>query len=331
MRNYFGPVFLILSTIFLLSCDDLTKTVLPDATGRPGTIMVVMDSLYWAGDPGESVRGTFAKAQEGLPQREPLFNLNNTGNKNFGRVFKTMKNLLIVDIAGNKKKSVAITRDVWSEGQLIISITAPSKNAATKILEENSVTLLNHFKDEEVSRLKKKFAVNRKSKKALEIEKKFKFNIPLDENYSKAHEEDNLLWYRKDKAAGNNDISYGILIYTYPYVSDSTFEVKELVEQRNNFTKYVEGPYEDTYMISHPEFMPSEREINLDNRYVKELRGLWKMQNFFMGGPYVNYTMIDDSQERVVSIDCYLYAPNFDKREMVRELEALALSIEFKK
>ena len=82
-------------------------------------------------------------------------------------------------------------------------------------------------------------------------------------------------------------------------------------------------------MLSYQEYTPEQKEINLNGIYVNELRGLWQMERDFMGGPYINYSMVDEQNNRVVCIDGYVYAPKFDKREFLREQEALIKTITF--
>ena len=53
------------------------------------------------------------------------------------------------------------------------------------------------------------------------------------------------------------------------------------------------------------------------------------MKNGFMGGPYINYSMVDEKRNRVICIDGYVYCPKFDKREYLREQEALIKTITF--
>ncbi|MCB0408861.1 MAG: DUF4837 family protein [Flavobacteriales bacterium] len=54
---------------------------------------------------------------------------------------------------------------------------------------------------------------------------------------------------------------------------------------------------------------------------------MWYVKGDFMGGPFINYTFVDEKRNKVISIDGYVYAPRFDKREYLRELEALIRSI----
>ena len=53
---------------------------------------------------------------------------------------------------------------------------------------------------------------------------------------------------------------------------------------------------------------------------------MWNMENAFMGGPFVQYAFVDKTEEKLICVDGYVFAPKFEKREFLRELEAIALS-----
>jgi hypothetical protein len=61
--------------------------------------------------------------------------------------------------------------------------------------------------------------------------------------------------------------------------------------------------------------------------YAIEVRGLWDLENDFMGGPFISYTFLDEKNNRVVTLDGYIYYPNETKRTHLRELEAIFHSL----
>ena len=65
------------------------------------------------------------------------------------------------------------------------------------------------------------------------------------------------------------------------------------------------------------------RTFRLEGRLWVELRGFWDVKNDFMGGPFVSYTTVDTTTQRVFTIDCYVYSPKNHKRNYMRELEHL--------
>ena len=64
------------------------------------------------------------------------------------------------------------------------------------------------------------------------------------------------------------------------------------------------------------------RNITCNGHFVQEVRGLWRMENDMMGGPFVSYTQVDTLTNRVIVTEGFVYAPEKKKRQYIRELEA---------
>ena len=45
-----------------------------------------------------------------------------------------------------------------------------------------------------------------------------------------------------------------------------------------------------------------------------------------MGGPFVSHSFLDDKNQTVITVEGFIYAPDLDKRTMMRQLEALIYS-----
>ncbi|NQX96794.1 MAG: DUF4837 family protein [Flavobacteriales bacterium] len=330
MKAIIKILFFLIIPFSFFSCDEMNERVLPSPSGKSGDLLVVMDSLYYNNKAGEAVKQIFSQEQVGLPQREPLFNIIHVPHRSFARIFHPMRNIIMVHIKPKSKIKLEVRKEVWSETQLVVTITAPNDKLAAETVTKNASALLDYFNNKELSRLQNKYRVNTNSKNAQYINKKFGLTLNLDELYIVAQEADDFLWMRKEKTAGGHQISQGVMIYTYPYVSDSTFKVSNLMKKRNFYTKnYVSGTNDGSYMLSYKEYVPIQKEISLNGVYVNELRGLWHMHQDFMGGPFVNYTLVDKKNNRVICIDGYVYSPKFNKREFLREQEALIKTITF--
>ncbi|MFW5773594.1 MAG: DUF4837 family protein, partial [Tangfeifania sp.] len=65
-----------------------------------------------------------------------------------------------------------------------------------------------------------------------------------------------------------------------------------------------------------------------NGNYAFEMRGLWRLKNDFMGGPYVSLAVLDVENQRVIVGYGYVYAPNTDKRNYLRQVEAMLYSME---
>ena len=73
---------------------------------------------------------------------------------------------------------------------------------------------------------------------------------------------------------------------------------------------------------------PEMQEITVNGEYAAEIRGLWKMiGGGSMGGPYYSLTRLDEVNQRVVTIEGFVFAPATNKRNAIRALEAVAHSM----
>ena len=76
-------------------------------------------------------------------------------------------------------------------------------------------------------------------------------------------------------------------------------------------------------------FEPDYATMRIDSRPWIEMRGLWDVENYFMGGPFVGYTTVVGGN--VVTSNCYVYSPKHPKRNYLRALEHLVFLMYFEK
>jgi len=50
------------------------------------------------------------------------------------------------------------------------------------------------------------------------------------------------------------------------------------------------------------------------------------MENDKMGGPYISYSWLNGRKDTIITAEGYVYAPNFEKQNYLRELEAIIIS-----
>jgi hypothetical protein len=103
-----------------------------------------------------------------------------------------------------------------------------------------------------------------------------------------------------------------------------------MIAVRNNVTmEYVSGPSKGSYMkVADEYFEPVVRQVtDFPVEYAMEMRGLWDVENDFMGGPFISYTFVDEYTNKVFTLDGYVYYPNEEKKNYVRELEAIFHSL----
>jgi PAS domain S-box-containing protein len=69
-----------------------------------------------------------------------------------------------------------------------------------------------------------------------------------------------------------------------------------------------------------------ESEVGIGSCFYFTLPCIAKMEGDFMGGPFVSYTFLDPKYKRIVTIDGYVYFPGQDKKNLLRQVEAIIYS-----
>jgi len=316
----------------MLACDlkkPKENQILPSSSGKFGEVLVVIDTTLENGKTGEIVNEIFHKAMPAFPQQETQFRMATVTPKGFKSILKRSRNILKVQLKPNSKTAINITNDVWAKNQLLIDITASSAEKAVAILEKNKQTIRDYYNEEELSRLQKQYKKKPNKELMQEVRKRFKINILIPPAFLKMATSEDGLWLKKEKSVGEHQVMQGLSIYNSSYSSDSSFSIREMIKQRNNFCKkHIQGSRDSSYMVVYEDFEPTKKVINLDGLYVVEYRGLWKMENDFMGGPFIHYTFADQEGKKLIHLDGFVYAPKFNKREYLRELEAMMRSAE---
>lgn len=320
--------YILLSFILLIvSCKD-QKSLLPAVSGPSGEVLAVMSDALWKGSTGQEIRNILSTTFEGLPQEEPMFDIIHLNETALGNLFKQHRNIIIVRI-GNKisEKKILIRKDLWANTQIVLSMVAPSDTAFINLLHENKVKILAAISNAERQRLVKmnKSLSDRKINEKLNLRHHLKLAIP--KSYRLDVDSSGFTWLSCEQ----HDIIQGILIYHYNYTDSFKLTKEFLIDKRNLFLKkYVSGEVKGSFMTTeslYPSLFNQYKLNKIDTVY--ELRGLWRVQNgHAMGGPFISVSQPDRNRNRIVTVEGFVFAPAHKKRELLRQVEAIVLSLE---
>ncbi|MCT4581880.1 MAG: DUF4837 family protein [Flavobacteriales bacterium] len=343
MKYFFVIATFIFMTLSLNSCidDGFSELDLKEqANGAPGRIVVVLDKPYWETNLAKAIKETLGKPVETLPQQEPLFDVLIVDNSSFDQALKTNHTVLIFEV-NKARKSISLnfndpTKDIWAKGQKVYKISGGNTVDITDQYMLYAPTLINELSASAITGLQEEYkkGYNKAIKEELEITMDLSMNVP---NTMKVAENFNeLIWMQQIRSKHsdglNHEIQQGLLVYTYPFIDDSTFTLEYQLNKRDSvLKKYIHGEKEGTYMATErsPSFYPEYVEKEYNENYVFEMKGLWKMENSLMGGPFISVSQVDKEKNRVITVEGYIFAPKFQKQPYLRELEAMIYSLDF--
>lgn len=323
LKNYI-PIVILLSVV-LFSCSNDGTVIHKNITGTASELVVVISKDSWKGPTGKLIRETLAQPHVGLPQDEPIFDIIDVPHAAFKNIFKTTRNILQTSISSSvKEEGISFTDDVWSYPQATILIKAKTAEKFSEIFNENRNKILSYFIAAEKERLTMNYKKFYEKGVFNVLNKDFGVTMKVPPGFVITEQKENLIWCKYETP----EISQGIILYTFPYVSDSCFTVNYLLLKRDSILKAnIPGPIEGSFMSTEKRFSQIYNIREHNGNYASEMRGLWRVENDFMGGSYVSLAELDASNQRVVVAFGYVYAPSRDKRNLLRQVEAMVYSL----
>ena len=319
-------IAVIFSLIILLysSCNNKNNRSLPNVKGKAYELTIVIENNNWKDIPGNLLKSIFNKELENLPQSEPEFSITHIPHSAFSSVFKHHRNILNVEIGNYKKTGVFFEKDVWAFPQYYVLIKAKDYTEFSKIFLKNKDKLFTFYKNAEITRMTEHYNKYKDEKLCVKIKKNHNINITIPKGYSLDVDTNNFMWISHE----TQRYTQGIFIYYYNYVDTNTFTKEYLINKRNSFLqKYVPGPTDSSYMTTETQVPVIFNEYMSGNSYTAELKGLWKVKNNFMGGPFVSITKLDKKNNRVITVEGFVYYPNKNKRNLIKQLEIICRSL----
>lgn len=318
------PLFLL--ALILVSCGGNEQGMRKNVTGKAGDLVVVASESTWNGKPGEIIRETLAQEHAALPQDEPIFDVIHVPTGGFKSIFKSTRNILQARVSPNVDSAgINFKDDVWAYPQATVIISAKNAEQFSEIFHENRNKIISYYMKAEQERLR--MGYNKFYEKGIYniLREDFDISMKVPPGFVVAEQKEDFIWLKYETP----EISQGVVIYTFPYVSDSAFTENYLLKVRDSILRAnVPGPSEGSYMATERRVNQIQNITQLNGNYASEMRGLWRVMNDFMGGPYISLAVLDEEQQRVVVAFGYVYAPSKDKRNFLRQVQAMIYSLE---
>lgn len=340
MKRLFNIAIVLLAAVSVVGCKNfntLSNGGKKTAQGAPYEVLVVCSAPEWEGAVGESLRSLLEQPVEMINQNEPMFNVLRITPNDFKNMLPAHRNILKVLVSSKvETASVAVQYDVESAPQIVLTLQGPTQQSLVDYLGANGKNLLYVLEMAERDRTIR-FAERHEAKALSEIiGNVFGIVMKVPQGYELRSQSDDFVWASYEFPAS----SQGFFIYSYPYQGKGSLTADDLVRMRNLFAARIPGPSAGSYMTTvdklpdaeakeYVPFSPEYRTVKIGDRAWIEMRGLWDVENDFMGGPFVSYTTVNEQTGRVLTLDCYVYSPKYGKRNYLRALEHLVYLIDF--
>lgn len=350
---YFTSAFFSVILIILSACGggsgESSSESLPIARGAAGELLLVMDSTLWQGELGDELRETLLQAMPGLPQPEPYFSVKYVNPFKLNKVLRSAKNMLFVatlnnETAGGRKMRSYFTQssveriendpnlfqfsmpNQYAKGQEVLFLFGTSDDALIKNIQDNRKEIRNHFHKVEIDRLQQSlYKANEKRKLSSSFLKEngFYFRVPFGYEQVPLKDTKNFVWVRNL----GDEADRSIFVAYKNYGSEEDFNPENILDFREEIFSNQQISDDNAVYMTHQSWssipLVEFDTVNFNGKYAIEARGRWKLSNDSRGGPFLSYTFVDEESGRLYYIEGFVDRPNENKRDFVREVEAI--------
>lgn len=300
--------------------------LMPNASGLPYEMLVVMDDAQWDRPLGRAVFNVLDSDVPGLPQSERSFRISRVAPDGFNsNMFRIMRNVIKVDIQNiYTQPKFKFARNVYSYPQMIMTLQAPDEESLTEYINNNQQSIIDFFTKAEMNReienLRERHnpEVSRLAEEILDVD----IWVPWELNKFKTGKD--FLWASTN--VGKKDMN--LVLYSYPYTDKNTFTLDYFLQKRDSVMKAnIPGGPKGSYMTTNHDYVYVE-DGTVRGKYAQIARGLWRIQGDRMGGPFVSHSRVDEANGRVVVAEAFIYAPESLKRDLLRRMEAALYTLQ---
>ena len=294
------------------------------STGKAGEMILAIDTNYWSKAAVKAIYEVIQQPQPAINQIEPMFDVIQCSNSDYKASFMRHRNIVQFDYnpdyAGN---TFEISRNPITSPQILVKIRGNQQDSCLALFLAHQDEIVEAMYANDIARLQNAHRKLNNPVIEKKIKEKFGLSMTIPDGYFVGREEEDFLWlcFRTPK----NDRF--VMIYKSPKY-DLTAE--NIVAERNRITKaYIQGAVAGAYpLVADIEGYPMAQNLLIRYHNGMELRGLWETVRDKMGGPFYSFTQVSPDSTTCITVDGFVYAPQEEKRDYLREVEAIVKSIQ---
>lgn len=287
------------------------------AQSAPYELLLVANKDWLKTMAGQTLTVVLNSPIEGLPQPESHFRLTTVNPRDFSGVFRQYSNVIEVKIGhGCTEAKVTMKEDVYCRPQLLITLEAPNDEEFVNLVRERADIILSLFDDREIARERDYVKKHYSGKVLSQVKKQFGAEIYVPQDIDDIKTGKGFMWASDSK----NEFRLNTCVYTLPL---KNMTLDDFVAGRDSVMKInIPGDKDNQWMETEGRSVTFKAaELEQSAVPVIKVHGLWDMKNDAMGGPFVAYVYTDHVNNRLLVVEGFIFAPQKEKRAMIRELE----------
>ena len=328
----------------------------PSALGKMNEIVIICDDSLWESSLQDSLDYYFGGPYPIIPRPEPLFDIRHFTfqelmNEPLRRQLRTYliianlndensatRQMVISDLGAERVQratvdstyNTSVGRDKWATGQILIYLMGQSVDQLANNIRTNFNGISKRINEHDAYQLESTtFAKGENVGLNKKLFEKYGIQIKIPAEFVLADEDDRdrFVWIRKEVKEGTMSLVFRKVNYT----RSEQLEKEYAKRLRDDYgRKYISSPEDNSYMVTNDVDLPMfEYTIEIGGHYAKEYRGIWEMENDFMGGPFASYLVLNEDESELLFVDAFVYVPGKAKRNFVQQLECIVKNLEW--
>ena len=313
------------------------------ARGEADEMVLVIDSALWNSDTaGKELKKTFQDVILGLPQDERKFNVHTVNPTELNSTLKTAVNIVFVmTLEGDSRQSkeiksyfsdnslklikndssifMTVRKDEFAKGQIVLYLFGQNEKMLAEKIKYNRATLQEIFETAIRERTRKQVLGQLEPAIMKAIQEDHDYSIKIPYGWDLAKNIQDFVWIRKLEAQSE----WNVFIHEQPYTDQNVFN--DVGKLRDEITELylTDSQKPEIFITRQAQITTFTKRVNFNGLFGVESRGLWKINNNSAGGPYVSYTLVDESNQKLYYVEGYVYSPGTKKKKLIREVEAI--------
>lgn len=317
-------------------------SILPSSTGGADEVMLILPDALMDSTTQYFMGHTINSTYRILPSQEATFKISQIQYSIMNDLMYRYRNIILAADVSQKTEILGIAKQVlppqdfealekgkqyyfhltnlWSEPQQVFFVFGTSQEKLKENIAKYAPDIRNIITKADLNVYNKIAFINGSNQKLKEQWNEFhniSFDIPTD--YKLAENDKNFVLLRKDIKKGMIFLEFDVINYNND-IPDADYGIK-LRDERG---KFVSSNSHNSYTVTDSTLGFLQTKKLKGDLIIYETSGLWRMENDFMGGPFINQYIIDNKNKRVIYLDGFIYAPGEkNKKKYLRQIEAI--------
>lgn len=356
MRTYSFLIFTFLLFVFSSCSNRPSANGIPSRTAMSSlnvVCIITQDSLHKYPELKDSIEFALQAPVRVLPQPEPRFDLipfsyRDIANEPLRRALKyyvvladysdkesDITKMIRNDIGAEKineqlsKKPIImfVGKDKWAQKQTVIYVVGENAEALKENLRSLEPRITKIISEKEWPRIEAStYVIGRATLLEKLVQENYNFFIKIPKQYQRATADSSFTWYRRE----TEKVSMSLIFSSIPYDDKSQLTYEGLKAIQNEMGQYVTTTLPNTRMVINDVDLPMYvTPVNINGFQGLEARGIWEIENDFMGGSFISYLLINPLEpNKLIFMQGFMYAPNVEKRNYMQQLEYILKTID---